>query len=688
MFSQFYLGVQQDFKIFLIAPILCALLRAVFILTFNPYGNFAGKGNALAESFYYRFWWGMKYNAYVFLFCMLFVSIPGAFIPDYFAIGDTVRLVGTSIYCFVIYVAFCGKMAFFTHFRQIFNKTLWLGMSDAKSEFVRIFFRESHGVALVLGTIPVMYFVWNGGKWLLSTHCAQLFDVGLFFTDNSSIYGDVPLLLQCMQYGFNFMIAVVAAMLFLYVQSGATFVKDLRPSWDGIPAITKKESFLAMATVDDLIALNDARRRPLARLMMHSDEEDEKKISRIMPDKFAHGHWKKLSDPTAAFARTAKGAHIRKPKNIFFFVVDSFSEFVFDDIYKDLHIADRAKAFRNEKNTVSFKNFLPAGITVRESLASIMSGLFDSGISLNENNGFWRGATHTSLPRQIGRLGYKTYYWEGGNAGRGSFNLFAPGAGFDVVMSASEFCPNDAPHTYNGVCDDVFFQKIANELNDISHPAFHMIHTTSNHAPFNIPMEQFGFFPKRTMPEVLKRMKIDSKTSQMLGTFWYEDRCLNGFIREMLKRYPDSLIVVTGDHPALPVPFGTGLIARLEPTYREQYGTSFYMHHRDFELKSFAGNTIGSHMNIMPTIIELIAPRGYEYYSIAQSLTEPVEHVVTPHNWMTDDAIGHADDGLWQKMIISADQIDVNEGSARFSAEIDGLQSLSGWMARHPESLS
>ena len=55
---------------------------------------------------------------------------------------------------------------------------------------------------------------------------------------------------------------------------------------------------------------------------------------------------------------------------------------------------------------------------------------------------------------------------------------------------------------------------------------------------------------------------------------------------------------------------------------------------------------------------------------------------------MTDDAIGHADDGLWQKMIISADQIDVNEGSARFSAEIDGLQSLSGWMARHPESLS
>ena len=37
------------------------------------------------------------------------------------------------------------------------------------------------------------------------------------------------------------------------------------------------------------------------------------------------------------------------------------------------------------------------------------------------------------------------------------------------------------------------------------------------------------------------------------------------------------------------------------------------MHHPELTQDILAGNMIGGHMNIMPTIFELIAPKGFSY---------------------------------------------------------------------------
>lgn len=79
MFSQFFASLQQDAKLFLFFPILCALFRAIFIKVYSPYPNFAGKGKILWHTFRYGFWWGMDFNAYVFLISLVLVSLPGAF---------------------------------------------------------------------------------------------------------------------------------------------------------------------------------------------------------------------------------------------------------------------------------------------------------------------------------------------------------------------------------------------------------------------------------------------------------------------------------------------------------------------------------------------------------------------------------------------------------------------------------
>ena len=158
----------------------------------------------------------------------------------------------------------------------------------------------------------------------------------------------------------------------------------------------------------------------------------------------------------------------------------------------------------------------------------------------------------------------------------------------------------------------------------------------------------------------------------------------------MRQAFPDSLVIVTGDHAALPVPMNMGLIPRQEITIREEYCTSFVMLHPEINQSILAGNTIGGHMNIAPTIFELIAPEGFVYYSLFSSLTEPVSYAVSPYHWLTRDAIGPAEDGRWQGLDATAESVETHQtldGKPILVKEIEGFSALTGWMVRHPELL-
>lgn len=156
MFSDFFLGMQQDFKIFLLPPLICAVFRLIFILVYRPKKSPRGAWGKWISCFRYGFWWGMDFNAYAFLIPLVFVSVPAAFLPAYFAVGDAVRLSLLLIYAAVLYTAFIGKMIFYAHFHDTFNQTLWLGKNADKRNFADIFFHQNHGVWLLLGYLPYL----------------------------------------------------------------------------------------------------------------------------------------------------------------------------------------------------------------------------------------------------------------------------------------------------------------------------------------------------------------------------------------------------------------------------------------------------------------------------------------------------------------------------------------------------
>ena len=96
---------------------------------------------------------------------------------------------------------------------------------------------------------------------------------------------------------------------------------------------------------------------------------------------------------------------------------------------------------------------------------------------------------------------------------------------------------------------------------------------------------------------------------------------------------------------------------------------------------------IGGHMNILPTLIELIAPQGFSYYAIEKPLTERLDHVITPYAWLTQEEVGHYQDRTAQALTVTAGTLPWQVDTERFTKERDAYVELTAYYVRHPELL-
>ncbi len=362
-------------------------------------------------------------------------------------------------------------------------------------------------------------------------------------------------------------------------------------------------------------------------------------IKRIVPNEFKDT-WQQLDNPLYAFKKITKGPKIKKPKHIFFIVGESIPQWSLDETHKLLNICPGLWNFKSQSHTVQIPNFLPAGNVSRPSIVSLMSGIYDAGLEINERESFWKGVFPTSFAHQMKRLGYQTIYWYGGNASYGNFNHFGKAQGFDRVESASIFCGPDAPKTWVGVYDHVFLENIEQQIKSINEPTFHFIYTTSNHGPYKMEDSLLDYDPEKVMPDVGEDLRSNKTRNKELATYRYSDKAIFTFVEAMKKAFPDSLFIVTGDHSNLFGSLNNTSLIRRDYTLRDTFCTVALLQHPDLNQDMIVSSK-GTHMSLMPTIIEAIAPKGFEYYSIAPSLFEDQpETLVTPYQWITDSLIG------------------------------------------------
>ena len=625
MSEQFFLSLQQNIKLMIWAPLLATIFRIIFIIVYNPYPSLRGRWQSLIGALRYGFWWGMDFDAYVFLIPLVLITIPGLWFDIYHQYEDLIRITALILYSCVLYAAFAGKMIFYKHFHDTYNYMVHYGNHAEKRNLIDVFFFQDKGAFVLLGFIPISLASWYMGSLFLSLPSIPY--PGYYLTDTWMIVG------------WNILIVVLSIILFYWFRYGGTLSHDDKPEWDTIPTVVKEDIFFARATVPDLCALETVYKNPLRSEYTASEEDINDAIKRIVPNEFKDT-WQQLDNPLYAFKKITKGPKIKKPKHIFFIVGESIPQWSLDETHKLLNICPGLWNFKSQSHTVQIPNFLPAGNVSRPSIVSLMSGIYDAGLEINERESFWKGVFPTSFAHQMKRLGYQTIYWYGGNASYGNFNHFGKAQGFDRVESASIFCGPDAPKTWVGVYDHVFLENIEQQIKSINEPTFHFIYTTSNHGPYKMEDSLLDYNPEKVMPDVGEDLRSNKTRNKELATYRYSDKAIFTFVEAMKKAFPDSLFIVTGDHSNLFGSLNNTSLIRRDYTLRDTFCTVALLQHPDLNQDMIVSSK-GTHMSLMPTIIEAIAPKGFEYYSIAPSLFEDQpETLVTPYQWITDSLIG------------------------------------------------
>lgn len=660
MGEQFFLSLQQNIKLFIWLPILCAIFRAIFIWMYHPYQSLAGKGKIIRECFRFGFWWGLDINAYQLLILLVLGTLPSLFIPD---LQTILPLIINVVVSCIIYAAFTGKLIFYKHFNDTYNYMVHYGAHADKHNLIDIFFNQDKGGWIVAGFIPMAIISYFASMMLLALPTIPYPSFESTITEGFGIFGFL----------------VLYILFYYWLHYGGTLNHRNKPEWDVVPTIVKEDIFFAKATVDDLEALKLVRKNPLQPEQMKTDDELAQDIDHIA----INDSWRSLDHPLHAFKHIASGPRITKPKHIFFVVGESITQWSMDPLYQSFNICPGLRRFAGDEHTLTVPNFLPAGNVSRPSISSLMSGIYDSGMELNEKEQFWRETLPTALAHQIKKLGYQTIYWYGGNSSSGNFTKFGKAQGFDRIENATTFCGPEAPQTWLGVYDHVFLAEATRLIGDIEEPTFHFVYTTTNHGPYKLPDTLLDFNAHRDLQgagnDIVNR-KADNKG---LATYKYCDKAIFDFVDAMKARFPDSLFIVTGDHSALFGEFNNTSFLHRDYTVRERFNTVCYMQHPEFSRDTFT-TSIGTHLSLMPTIIEAIAPKGFEYYSILPSLFEEQPQVhVTPYQWITDTMVGDVREDYGQYHVYGRDPVEYIRPIDNHADEANRWRSLSTWLMKH-----
>ncbi len=360
------------------------------------------------------------------------------------------------------------------------------------------------------------------------------------------------------------------------------------------------------------------------------------------------GNPAQLPDLDAYFARTAHGANTPPPKHIVILLMESYSGWALADRYRPLGLAEHLRDLVSRG--VSCTRFLAEGGGTIFSVGPLLTGLPDAG-PMQSYQPLARTPFPTSLAPTFRRLGYRTRFFYSGYLSWQRLGDFVDGQGFDEVNGGGVISDWTSGNEW-GVDDAQLLTYVANHQVDAV-PTLDIVLTTSNHPPYSVDVFQRGF-PHRTMPAALSAISDDTADLRILGHLWFSDQSLGEFVARVEREQPDTLFVITGDH------YGRRFINRSPDPWERTavpgvlYGPAV----TGRQLRAAAG----SHLDLIPTLVELCAPAGFAYHAIGRDLFNEVQDDAQSHvggvsangavEWNSiNDAIGITPDELrrWQQ---------------------------------------
>ena len=592
----FYDAVQRDIKLFAFILLTLCVYRAYFMFYMAGYLSPSAGADDVLLALLTGLRLSLKTAGAVTLPAFVLCSLPLLALPRLAPVLRRLRFCWGGLAAFAFAVLFQARFPFYRQFQTSFNMQVAAGLNDDAAVLAEMMLRE-YGL------------LWRLCIALLLTAVSLYVLRSLLLVRRTYA---LPALRSGVQRAvFSLGLLFLFAAAFVFVRFGGSFTYAGGVNWEN--AGVTSDAFLNECILDDGQALY--RVRSMHKRLKSGDivGVDKEHVRALAVE--AAGHAELSADTlTPYLTRTAQGARIPKPRHIFIVLGETYAQWPMLETYAALHAADGIKGLIREPNAYYSRRFMPNGDFTSIAITGLVTGLSEVNQHVNYVARSLREAYPTAMAPQFKRLGYAVDFWYGGVPSWEGMDRFSIAQGFDHFYGYPDFHAEKVNAW--GTSDEQLFSALFQHLAD-EPPTVHLIMTVSNHPPYNIDVAAEGFDLARARAETAQLPNVDDpdQLALELGHYWYMDKIVTQFVHETMKKYPDSLFVITGDHAVRMNPSRT-------PTMYEYQSVPFVLYGQGVTSAVLAPDVVGGHTNIVPTLIELIAPAGFSYVSIAPSLTE------------------------------------------------------------------
>ncbi|MBQ1914686.1 MAG: sulfatase-like hydrolase/transferase [Selenomonadaceae bacterium] len=640
----------KGLKVFLFYLAVLSLCRGFFIFWMQDYMG----PSSTERDVCLALWRGLRLSCQTAGILALVSFLPALVLTFLWKKGERMAwrvLTGAVLVTFsVLYVA---SFPYYRQFHSNFNQLVFNAANDDMYALFVSFVQEFYLPVRLAGALLLAYVLWRGLQAFLGWN---FFDAGKW---------NLPMPLRFLgRLAFLGLLYLVT----LLGMFGGALGWETQVDWEN-SGVTRDE-FLNEAILDNFQALYrgySMNHRMLACNGLDFTAEDIRNLAALL------AHRSPDSDNLDDYLRRkAGGAQVPKPRHIFVVLSESYANWPLLDKYQALHIADGMRGVIAEEDSDYCPTFLPDGASTVSAVMGVVTGFADANLYLTTMPEAFAEPYPTAGAPQMERLGYQTNFWYAGPATWERIGAFTKAQGFRNFYSRGDF--GDVPGSVWGCEDEFLYREILSRLGD--GPSYNVILNASNHSPYDVDVAAKGFDASKVREALPGEVQQDEWLLKELGHYWYADRELAKFIHAVKEKYPDSLFVVVGDH-------GDRYNIDKVPTTYERYGIPFIVTGQGIHKGILLPDSAGSQIDIVPTLIELIAPKDFEYMALGGSLTRENRRGVNYGFWITRQSIGKAD-----TVPLVAESLDGSEAppsldDAAMQNYINAIRSISWWRPKY-----
>lgn len=633
-----------------------SLCRLIFCLILHEYwGPDTGWEDLLQT-----LWLGSRLSIQTAGILALFTAVPAGLITILSRLwGRRLESLLSGIVLTITSILFVASFPYYGQFHSRFHQLLFnAGNDDMYALFISLV-QEFNLPLRLAGAFLLAFCLWRGLKYFLAWGDTK-------FGNNYSLYSK-PSRGKSLAKGAA--MALVLYVLGRLIVFGGSWGWETALEWENV-GITK-DSFMNEAILDDYQAIYRGYRmnnRMLACNGLNFTAEQIQQLAGELAGRSADSN--NLDD---YLRREAQGAQVAKPKQIFLIVSESYANWPLLDKYSQLHIADGMKGIIAGEDADYCNAMLPNGASTISAMTGVTTGLADANLYLTTMPESFKQPYITAIAPQMEKLGYTTNFWYAGPATWERIGAFTEAQGFQHFYGRGDM-PEEADGSVWGCDDEYLYAQVLESISQDT-PSFNVILNVSNHSPYTVDVAAKGFDADKLRQALPPEAAEDDWLVNELGHYWYADRELAGFVKNLKAKYPECLVLIVGDH-------ADRYNIDKQPSMYERYVVPFVVTGAGVHKGTLLPDSAGSQIDIGPTLIEMIAPKGFAYYAIGSGLTRSNRQGVNYGFWITRDFMGEAD-----RIPLEPVQIEGSQGrpinELALQHYIDAVRSISWWRPKY-----